>query len=387
MRARTEERMARGMAYVRAGTALLLPVPLVRGKRLRSPSYALAATCLGLAQSLWYARRVRSSRQLRDPVLVWGDVGSCFLVTYLTSRSVDPDQRNTGMIQAVSFSLAGAATSGFGLGRAPRGYAAATALAADWAAMVWPAFGVKLISDVLGFALWFLIGDIVGREFRELARLTELAQSEAEQSQNEAAERRREADVAREREITHREIHEHLLPIVDSVAAAKPLSDALVRVAKREANRARRLILDGRVEQQAGFAALVSDVRETYEDAGLRITPVLRIVAEPPAEVGEAVAGATREAMSNIVKYAGSTDDVNLYVESTEAGLEVVVRDHGEGFDPAAVRPGNGFGVTYEAVRRRGGEVQVRSRPGQGTKVTFRWPAPSRREGESRDER
>jgi signal transduction histidine kinase len=375
--ARTEERLARAMAYARAGTALLLPVPLVRGRQLGRPALALAASGAGLLQSLLYLRRTRSTGTLRDPLLVWGDVGSCCLVSLLASRSVPPAERNTGMIQAVSFSLAGAGTSGFGLGRTRAGYAAASVLAADWAAMVYPAVGVKLISDLLGFAMWFLTGDLAGREFRELARLTQLAQAEAEESQNEAAERRRESDVAREREITHREIHEHLLPIVDSVAAGKPLTEALVRVARREADRARRLILDGRVEHGAGFAALVSDVRETYMDAGLHITPVLRIVAEPPLEVGEAVAGATREALSNVVKYAGSKDEVNLYVESTEAGVEVVVRDRGAGFDPSQVRPGNGFGVTYEAVRRRGGEVLVRSRPGKGTKVTFRWPAHS----------
>lgn len=64
-------------------------------------------------------------------------------------------------------------------------------------------------------------------------------------------------------------------------------------------------------------------------------------------------------------------------MEATEAGVEAVVRDDGPGFDPAAVRSGGGFLVTYPAVRRRGGTVEVWSTPGGGTRVGIRWPAPA----------
>jgi len=50
-----------------------------------------------------------------------------------------------------------------------------------------------------------------------------------------------------------------------------------------------------------------------------------------------------------------------------------VIRDRGVGFDPAAVAPGGGFTQTYEAVRRRGGIVEISSTPGDGTKVAIRW--------------
>ena len=182
--------------------------------------------------------------------------------------------------------------------------------------------------------------------------------------------------MARERELTHREIHEHLLPVVDAVAAGRTGQD-LARVAVRAAGRARRLIVDGRFEPEGTFAALVNDVADTYRDAGLPLTTVVRVVADPPPEVGEAVAGALREALTNVLKYATATEEVALYVESTEAGVEAVVRDYGPGFDPAAVRSGGGFLVTFPAVRRRGGVVEVWSRPGGGTRVGIRWGAPA----------
>jgi signal transduction histidine kinase len=236
--------------------------------------------------------------------------------------------------------------------------------------------GTKLVSDVLGFGMWYLSLDLVAREFREMAALAEEAQVAALAAQEETADRRRDTDLARERELTHREIHEHLLPVVDAVAAGR-VGEELARVAVRAAGRARRLIVDGRLEPEGTFAALVDDVVDTYRDAGLPLTTVVRIVADPPAEVGEAVAGALREALTNVLKYATATEEVTLYVESTEAGIEAVVRDYGAGFEPSAVRPGGGFRTTFPAVRRRGGAVEVSSRPGGGTRVTVRWPSPA----------
>jgi signal transduction histidine kinase len=124
-----------------------------------------------------------------------------------------------------------------------------------------------------------------------------------------------------------------------------------------------------------GFAALLTDICDTYVDAGLALTTVLRVVADPPDDIAETIAHAAREALSNVLKHAGGDCEVNLYAESTEAWVEAVVRDHGMGFTPGTVLPGGGFSRTFEAVRRRGGTVEVRSSPESGTKVTIRWPA------------
>jgi signal transduction histidine kinase len=375
--ARTDERLANAMFYMRAGTAALVAVPLIRWRRLRRPWLAAGAVTVAAAQTAWYRRRTRRTRTLRDPVLLWGDVGGWMLVNLLTSRSVDRDQRNSALVQAVSHSLAGAGTAGLGVGRSAQGAAATGALVADWVGSVWPCVGTKLVSDVLGFGMWYLSLDLVAREFRDMAALVEAAQARALAAQEETAERRRDADLARERELTHREIHEHLLPVVDAVAAGRVGPD-LARVAVRAAARARRLIVDGRTEPEGTFAALVDDVVDTYLDAGLPLTTVVRIVADPPAEVGEAVAGALREALTNVLKYATATEEVTLYVEATESGVEAVVRDRGPGFEPSAVRPGGGFLVTFPAVYRRGGSVDVSSRPGGGgTRVGIRWPSPA----------
>ena len=78
----------------------------------------------------------------------------------------------------------------------------------------------------------------------------------------------------------------------------------------------------------------------------VRVPPValvifgLRILADPPAEVGAALAYAVREALTNVLKHADPRCEVHLFAESTGERLEVVVRDRGPGFEPDEVVPG-----------------------------------------------
>ena len=373
--ARTEKSIANGMFYVRAATAALVPVPLLRWQSLRRPWFGVAASGVALAQTFWFRDRTQRTGTARDPVLLWGDVAGCVAVTFLASRSVDRQQRNSGLVQAVSHSLSAAATAGFGVGPGPASTAATATVASAWVAAVWPAFTTKVVSDVLGFGLWLVASNRAGNEFRQMALNIEEAENARELRQAEVAERLREADLARERGNTHREIHDYLLPIVDAIAAGASVTEDLARVAQRAANRARRLILDGRIESTGGLAALVDEVIDTYRDAGLIIAPVLRILHDPPIDVAEAVAAAVREALTNVVKHAGANREVSVFVESISTGIDAVVRDSGVGFDQHVVRPGGGFSVTFRAVQRVGGEVVVASQVGTGTRVLIRWPA------------
>jgi signal transduction histidine kinase len=110
-----------------------------------------------------------------------------------------------------------------------------------------------------------------------------------------------------------------------------------------------------------------------------------------PVPVVVAVARALREALNNVARHGG-TSDAFIELCLTEAGhgrtepddgaagrgITVAVRDHGAGFDPAAVGPAQ-LGIRRSIVERLadcGGAVSVVSAPGQGTTVTLRWPAP-----------
>jgi signal transduction histidine kinase len=367
--ARTEERTARAMSYVRVAMVPLVAVPLIGRPKRRG--LALGLLGAAAAEAAWVARRTRTQGTLHDPALVWTDVAFCSLFN-VVAGSIDPDDRRKVRTAVVSYSLACGGIVGFGLDATPAGVAAIAALIGSWAATA-PPRDLKLVSDVLGHLLWFGTTILAGREFRALARQIAAAQLRAAQLQAEAADQARDADLARERDISHREIHEHLLPIVDAVASGTAPNEGVVRLAAREADRARRLLMDGRLDAHPGFETVMADIRDTFVDAGLRVAATFRVVCDPPDDIADALATATREALTNAAKYAGSRRDVTLFVESTEAGVEIVVRDHGAGFDVDAARPGGGLGTTYGAVRRRGGEVEVQSRIGAGTKVTMRW--------------
>ncbi len=232
------------------------------------------------------------------------------------------------------------------------------------------AAGSAELSQV-SLGLWYALTLYIVSESRDAAQLAATAVT----SHGKTAERIGEVDLARERELAFREIHARLLPIVDAVAAGATLSGAWTALAAREAARARRLVGDGRARPEPGLAELLSDVRDTFAEAGMAVSAVFRIVADPPAEIGEAVAYAVREALTNVLKHADPRCEVHLFAESAGEQLEVVVRDRGLGFDPDQAVPGCGFARTYGSVRRLGGAVDVQSSLGAGTKVRILWPA------------
>jgi len=59
------------------------------------------------------------------------------------------------------------------------------------------------------------------------------------------------------------------------------------------------------------------------------------------------------------------TDDEAILIEIT---------DDGRGFDPGSARTGIGLVGMRERVEGLGGEIELRSRLGEGTKVTVRVP-------------
>jgi signal transduction histidine kinase len=102
--------------------------------------------------------------------------------------------------------------------------------------------------------------------------------------------------------------------------------------------------------------------------------------AEPSPAVRYELSRILHEALRNVQRHA---DAALVTVRLTAAGgaVRMVVRDDGAGFrlpaDPAALRSGGHFGLLGMAERARaaGGELTVRSAPGDGTTVEVLVPA------------
>ncbi|WP_084175217.1 PspC domain-containing protein [Actinokineospora spheciospongiae] len=84
---------------------------------------------------------------------------------------------------------------------------------------------------------------------------------------------------------------------------------------------------------------------------------------------------AAREAMVNAAKHAG-VGEVSVYAEVEPEKVTVFVRDRGRGFDPGAV-PQDRHGLA-DSIRgrmeRNGGEIRLRTAPGDGTEVQLDMP-------------
>lgn len=84
---------------------------------------------------------------------------------------------------------------------------------------------------------------------------------------------------------------------------------------------------------------------------------------------------AAREATVNAAKHAG-VGEVSVYAEIEPDAVEIFVRDRGKGFDPSTV-PEDRHGLA-DSIRgrmeRNGGELRLRTGPGEGTEVHLRMP-------------
>lgn len=88
-----------------------------------------------------------------------------------------------------------------------------------------------------------------------------------------------------------------------------------------------------------------------------------------------ALLAAAREALVNAAKHSGVTA-VSVFAEVEPERVSIYVRDRGAGFVPEAIGPDrHGLADSIRArVERNGGQVVVRSAPGEGTEVRMEVP-------------
>lgn len=130
-------------------------------------------------------------------------------------------------------------------------------------------------------------------------------------------------------------------------------------------------------EQQARIRNEMSRVASDFRWRGLTVNvtgagPGVYVFSEG---AGEALVGALRATLENVLKHSGTTTaDVEIMYSDTE--VTFMVSDQGVGFDTAAVDP-NRLGIRASIAGRMedvGGRVRVWSSPGTGTTVLIGVP-------------
>jgi len=158
--------------------------------------------------------------------------------------------------------------------------------------------------------------------------------------------------------------------LVESVAEMTQLVDRTIEVVRNAASSLRPAALDMGVA-----SALDWLVQEFTRHHGI---PCALELDEEEAPFGEDAATAifriVQESLTNVARHAkASRVDVALRRRGGRYLLQVC--DDGEGLDPAAAREGLGLVGMHERVLQLGGELFLRSAPGQGMRVEVWLPA------------
>lgn len=98
--------------------------------------------------------------------------------------------------------------------------------------------------------------------------------------------------------------------------------------------------------------------------------------AQLPGELEITLYRLVQESLTNVGKYAQARQVWVRLLPDGAAGVRVEVEDDGQGFDPAQVGPSrHGLAGMRHRVEAQGGQLQVLSQPGQGTRIVARLPA------------
>lgn len=187
------------------------------------------------------------------------------------------------------------------------------------------------------------------------------------------------AALAAERERVRRSValRGRLLSVLEWLSSTNVVADERVRGwLHEETEWLRRFVTTGTGEWAAGLLTGLRKVVAEKESTGLRVN-VTWPVDEPPLRPDrvQALSGAVREALTNITKHAGATA-AHLVVHKTSDEVVVEISDEGRGFDPATTPPREGTRLSIrQRVTDAGGQAEIDSAPGRGTRVRLRMPS------------
>ncbi|MFF0635606.1 PspC domain-containing protein [Nocardia sp. NPDC004151] len=188
-----------------------------------------------------------------------------------------------------------------------------------------------------------------------------------------------------EREEIASHLHDSVLQTLALIQRQADDPQEVVRLARSQERELRKWLFEDAGPAQSSLAAALRTIAGEVEDQhGVKVTPVT--VGDVsmdlddsgiglPKEHFTAVLGASREALVNAAKHAG-VPTIDLYAEVEPHQVSVFVRDRGKGFDPDAVsKDRQGVAKSIHArIDRRGGYVEIKSSPGNGTEVRIFMP-------------
>jgi signal transduction histidine kinase len=161
---------------------------------------------------------------------------------------------------------------------------------------------------------------------------------------------------------------------------SKPAALQGVEQRVKEALQEMRIAIDALEPAQGDLAAVLGNLRYRLEPL-MKAADVLLVweVAEMPrVEALEpsavfAIQRAVLEAIFNALKHSGA-GEIRLAAQPKDIGIEIRIEDDGRGFDTNQPASGLGLGTMRARAHGLGGQFDIASRHGGGTKVIFNIP-------------
>jgi len=162
----------------------------------------------------------------------------------------------------------------------------------------------------------------------------------------------------------------------DPARATEPM-DYVLSLAEAGLAEMRALIFELRPESLANegiVRAIEKHVASTEARYGIKVNAELDAEPDVPLPVKEALYRIMQEALHNTVKHARATN-VDIRLRDLPGAVELELRDDGAGFDTSQDFPGQlGLKSMRERAVRLGGEFELESSPGKGTRICARIP-------------
>jgi signal transduction histidine kinase len=336
----------------------------------RRPGLVVAACCVAVGWSGYLAMRIWSAARAGWLLCCCDGVVSA-AVLLMIGACVPDRLLTTSFYWPATFAAASMLMIGLSL-PPPSGGAWLALLAGTYGLVVAHGAGVSALpvaaGNAAGMAVYFGLGVAIARYARRLARMLARASQDAQQRETRLGVRR-----ARLEEFGR--LHDEAVQVLERAASGAPPSAGLRAYAARAAAHLREdggpepapcTLLRALTSVADGFAALGFPV--TVQ----RATPFEATIGDRSRAL---LVSAVVEALNNALKHSGA-DGATVRLVTVATGVEVIVEDHGRGFDPGAVRPSFGLARSIrQRVQEAGGTVELRSAPGAGTVIRMWVPS------------